>query len=672
MAGQWLFCAVAAMVTLAAATTWRATRDLERRFWAFSAFVGVLITASQVYWAYVVAAVGAAGPPVPGPTTVLDIASAVVFIALFTSITRYGQASPTAIARHVLDWAAVTLIAAVSVFWLGVRPLFAAAGIQGTMLHVIGGVYPVLGGLILVGAVRTLVGPRMSRWRSWERLVVAGIACISLGFAMWPLWYASWSRGYGGSAASVPMEVLWLAGLLMVFAASVYRRTEHGATWHILPFLPLMESTGGLYANVVMPAIEIISIPVFAYLAYTQAGRPAFMRMFLTCTAISAGAVALRTLLTVVDNDHLLNRSTTDPLTGLYNHRHFHERLATAVSAAERFGERAAVAVVDIDDFARANAAGHAVGDEMLCAVASCIRASLSPTDVVCRLGGDEFGIVFPGRDAAHAADSVRRALMAVRTVTDPLGVPLTASAGVAGFPEHAGDHETLLVRADGAQYWAKYHGKGSVVVYDPEIVTALDVEERIRDLETGMELGTVRALATAVDARSPGMEHHSRNVAALAVLFAREMGLDERTATLIEVAALVHDVGKIGIPDRVLHKRGRLNAQETLIVREHSALGERVLRSTRLQQVLPWVRHHHERWDGTGYPDGLKGEEIPLEARVLAVCDAYDAMVCERPYRPALTKPAALQEIDLNLGSQFDPALGERFLRMAAGKDVL
>jgi diguanylate cyclase (GGDEF)-like protein/putative nucleotidyltransferase with HDIG domain len=487
------------------------------------------------------------------------------------------------------------------------------------------------------------------------------------------MWYASWSRGFGGPAMSVPMEVLWLAGLLLLLAAAIYRHTEPGATWHILPFLPLRQPTAGLYANIVMPAVELVSIPVFAYLAYTEVTRAGVLNMFLVCTGISVGCVLARTLLTVVDNGHLLNRSVTDPLTGLFNHRHFHERLAAAVSTAERFGEKAAVAVIDIDDFSRVNAAaGHSVGDATLCAVASRIADTVGPEDLVCLLGGDEFGIIFPGGDARAATDAVRNVLAVIRTVSHTSGLRLTASAGVAGFPEHADDHETLLQMADGAQYWAKYHGKGQVVAYDPEIVTALDVEARIRELEAGMELGTVRALATAVDARSPGTEHHSRNVAALAVLLAREIGMIERTAALLEVAALVHDVGKIGIPDRVLHKRGRLNTQEMLAVREHSVLGERVLRSTRLQEVLPWVRHHHERWDGTGYPDGLKGEQIPVEARVLAVCDAYDAMVCERSYRPAMTKPAALQEIDLNLGSQFDPALGEVFLRMAARKDVL
>jgi len=198
--------------------------------------------------------------------------------------------------------------------------------------------------------------------------------------------------------------------------------------------------------------------------------------------------------------------------------------------------------------------------------------------------------------------------------------------------------------------------------------VEALDADERIRKLEEQSELAAVRALAAAVDARDSATQYHSRNVAALAVRVAQSLELSHDTTRLLEVAALLHDVGKIGVADAILRKRGALTAVERRDIEEHPVLGERILASNRFDEILPWVRGHHERWDGTGYPDGLAGEDIPLEARILALCDAYDAMTSERPYRNALTPDAAIQELDLCIGTQFDPVLADVFIRMISG----
>jgi len=244
-------------------------------------------------------------------------------------------------------------------------------------------------------------------------------------------------------------------------------------------------------------------------------------------------------------------------------------------------------------------------------------------------------------------------------------GWPVTGSIGVASYPDHAKDREELVRKADGAQYWAKYHGKNQVVRFDAGTVQALDADERIRRLEEQSHLGTVRALAAAVDARDPLTQYHSRNVAALAVLVARDLGMAPERVRLIEMAAVLHDIGKIGITDEILIKPGPLTEEETALVREHSALGERILASTSLDQVLPWIRHHHERWDGAGYPDGLAAVAIPLEARVLSVCDAYDAMINERPYHRALSRAEAKQELVDCMGTQFDPAVVEVFIGM-------
>jgi putative nucleotidyltransferase with HDIG domain len=641
LAGQWLFVGVAILAASGGAAAWWGTVGIERRFWAVSAIAIAMIAASQTFYTVYMATVDLAGPPVPSMANWLDLLATALFVGLMASLARFRHASVLSRIRYIVDEISVTYIAAVAVFALVVGPWYGALGETGVVPRVLAGIYPVLAAHLLFGTLRYVVGLRPSRWRSFERLVAFGLGSFALGLTLWPLWYASARLGFGSPLYAAPAEAMWVTGLLFIFVASVHRMSERSVPWHLAP-MPSIEPTSGWLATVVFPAIELLAIPLFGTFAFIWRASPSQLQMYLVATAITVGLVVTRTILTVVDNGHLLNRSVTDPLTGLFNHRHFHE------------------------------IAGHAAGDGSLADVASEIRIAVREAGVACRLGGDEFGIVFPGMGPATARDICERIVVGLRVGSGPHGQAITASIGVAGYPLHASDRDELLRMADGAQYWAKYHGKNQCVVYDAETVTALDATERIRSLQDSVHLSTVRALAAAVDARSPGMEHHSRNVAALAVLLTREIGLDERTATLLEVAALIHDVGKIGIPDRVLNKRGALTAEESVIVRDHSVLGERVLQSTRLTEVLPWVRHHHEHWDGSGYPDGLAGEAIPLEARILAVCDAYDAMTSERMARPAMSKSAALQEIDLGLGSQFDPALGEVFLKMAAGRNVL
>jgi diguanylate cyclase (GGDEF)-like protein len=670
--GQWLFAGVAVLAVSGSALAWRSSSGVERRFWLVCTVGGVLIALSQGYYTAYSAFVDSRGPAVPSVATALDLAAVAVFIGLLATLTRFRHTSPSALARYVIDEAAVSIAGSVVLAAVLIRPWYDVLGIVAPWPRMLAGIYPVLGAHLLLGTFRNIVGRRPSRWQSWERLVAGGLSCLGLSLMVWPLWYASSVAGFGGTAAIAVSEALSIFGLLLIFGAAVYRHTERQAEWHLAP-LPAMEPTSGWIATVVLPGIELVCIPLFGFLAFQSRDLVPAFRMYSVATALIVGVLVVRTLLTVIDNGQLLNRSVTDPLTGVYNHRHFHDRLLSAVSTAERFSEDVSVAVIDIDDFNRVNTSvGHALGDGALADVAMRIRSAVRGSDVVCRLGGDEFGIVFPATAPDAAFEVCLRVVDGMRENRGPHGRPVTVSIGVAGFPAHAADRDELLRMADGAQYWAKYHGKNQAVLYDSDVVTALDAEERIRGLQDGMHLSTVRSLAAAVDARSPGMEHHSRNVAALSVLLARELALDDRTATLLEVAALVHDVGKIGVPDRILHKRGPLTPEEMLVVREHSILGERVLQSTKLDEVLPWVRHHHECWDGTGYPDGLRGEEIPLEARILTVCDAYDSITSEHTYREAMSKTAALQEIDLNLGSQFDPALGEVFLRMTAGLHAL
>jgi len=669
-AGEVLFTVVCLLAVVGTTAAWWNTTSLERLFWLFLSIAGAFIFTSQAYFAFHVIFVDRAGPSIPSLSNALDMSSMVVFIVLLSTLTRFGSASLSARTRFVVDAIAVASVVAVLDYALVISPWFDSMGHASAWAKALNAGYPVVGLILLVGTVRNLLGTRVDRWDTWQRFVGLGLAALALGLLVYPLSFADTAWGFARPWGSALVEVAWLSGLYLVFVGAVYRHTESAEVWRLRP-LPSVQTTRGWMPSVVMPAVQIVAIPAFGIAAWAAAD-PTIRTVFSAAVALLAVALAARTLLTVADNGALFSRAIADPLTGLFNHPYFHERLGSDLDAAARYGEPLSVIVLDLDEFSRINSiGGHVEGDRALVEVARRVESATRDRDIVCRLGGDEIGIVLPDTDSVQAAEVGARVLIEIRRVAGPDGRPLTASIGVASYPRHALERDDLVRRADGAQYWSKYHGKNQVVVFDPEVVVTLGAEDRIRSLQSEAHLNTVRALAAAVDARDPVTEHHSRKVAALAVMLAAEIGLDAGKAALLELAGLLHDVGNIGLPDSILHKRTALTAAERVQVQGHPELGQRILASTRLGEILPWVRHHHERWDGAGYPDRLAGEKIPVESRILAVCDSYEAMTTDRPYRMAMSRQAALQEIDLNLGTQFDPLIGETFIRLA-GKQRL
>jgi diguanylate cyclase (GGDEF)-like protein/PAS domain S-box-containing protein len=363
----------------------------------------------------------------------------------------------------------------------------------------------------------------------------------------------------------------------------------------------------------------------------------------------------------------LAERAATDPLTGLLNHRSFHERLHAEVSRALRHGRRLSLAMLDIDHFKQVNDShGHQVGDQVLGAVAGQLADVLRDEDVLARIGGDEFAVLLPECARMDALSIIERARAAVGRSALPHGAQVTVSAGLSDL-ETAVDADALVRFADGALYWSKAHGRDVAWIYDPDVVQELSAEERTAQLERSHALLGVRALARSIDAKDPATIHHSDRVASLSGAMARLRGWAPDRIAMLHEAALVHDVGKIGVPDEVLFKSGPLTPEEYEEVRRHAALGAEIVSEVLAPEQVLWVRGHHERPDALGYPDGLGADEIADGAALLAVADAYDVMTAVRPYSPAKQPDEAIAECRRMAGRQFDSRAVEALAAVVA-----
>jgi diguanylate cyclase (GGDEF)-like protein/putative nucleotidyltransferase with HDIG domain len=347
----------------------------------------------------------------------------------------------------------------------------------------------------------------------------------------------------------------------------------------------------------------------------------------------------------------------TDPLTGLGNPRAFDEELQRELETARAEGRQLALCMIDVDDFKRINDThGHATGDSVLAEIAARLRRS----GETFRLGGDEFALVLPGCDTEAGCAAAQSVIERVVAGGYEHGIVPGISAGVAVFPQHAVDLKELVRQADRALYASKRLGKNRV-----EPCPEGDGQfGELRRLATGPDraarLHAAASLAHAVDARDTYTGSHSHAVGELAGSLAERLGLDPDDVELTRLAGSLHDLGKLAVPEEILRKPGPLNAAERLVLERHPEIGFRMLDSLSIEPVATWVRHHHEHWDGRGYPAGLEGDVIPLGSRIILVADAFDAMTSDRPYRRAMPPERALGELDDCAGSQFDPRVVE------------
>jgi len=368
--------------------------------------------------------------------------------------------------------------------------------------------------------------------------------------------------------------------------------------------------------------------------------------------------------------------STRDDLTGAWNRRHFMHALERECRRLKRYARPFAVMMVDVDDFKQINdTCGHAFGDAALKEATRALCAEVRDIDVVARYAGDEFMVLMPdtsGEDAVSVAQRIRTRMARAPVRDGEHSAVVTFSIGVVAG-EQAIEHtpDRIVHFADTALYTAKQAGRNCVrrweqVSHNQKMQSLIESRavarlqrklDRFARRAEGMFVADVLKLAQDVDAADPYAEAHSKNVAHYATGIARTLGMPDADVETLRRAAMIHDLGRVGVPEAILSKTGTLTPEQRLVVEQHVVIGVRILTKLHfLERETPIVRYHHERWNGGGYPDGISGLGIPVGARVLSVADTLDAMTCDRVYRKALTLAEAIERIRGDSGVTFDP----------------
>ncbi|RYG66169.1 diguanylate cyclase, partial [bacterium] len=365
------------------------------------------------------------------------------------------------------------------------------------------------------------------------------------------------------------------------------------------------------------------------------------------------------------------HRADRDSVTELFNHRAIQEQLGTTLARCKRTGNQFSIVMMDLNNFKFFNDTyGHPVGDDVLRAVARALKDSCRASDILGRYGGDEFIVLLPDTTAQGTIEMCQRieAALDERHFEPVPGtkLPIAISFGWAAFPGDGDSIHELLTQADSNLYNHKRGGASYLTQSAKEARESREEIKRLKSRAFGGSFGVLDALVTAIDNKDHYTRHHSEEVTLLSLLVAKEIGYDDEQLRAVRISGLLHDVGKIAVPDDILRHPGKLGREEWEIMQQHPVFGALIVKDVpNLEHVLEGIRHHHEKWDGSGYPDKLVAEDIPEMGRLLAMADCYSALTTDRPYRKGWKPEAALEEIERCKGTHFDPRLCEAFLKV-------
>ena len=498
----------------------------------------------------------------------------------------------------------------------------------------------------------------------WTWGVAAAVACMSISqaierVALRRLLFNTGVYVLATALSALPgLAVAWNAGLDAPDVGRLTATVFAGGTVFVLANVVLVAIVAALAQGVTVRSMLDDYVrhagPAFLVMGFIAALATELWRLSPTLELLLAGPLFALALAQRYAYRSVVatTAAETDGLTGLRNHRAFQDDLRAAM---EEPGGRGALVSMDIDDFKSVNDRfGHPAGDEVLVRLARIVHEQFG-REASYRVGGEELALLLSGCSAEEARATVEELHTTLRGLIFPHGERVSVSVGIAAFPDMASDRDNLLSGADSALYWAKNHGKARTCVFHPQLMPVLTRQQIADEAERQARLRAAESLIRIVDAKDTYTGRHSQSVSRLVDAIGRAMQLDDHVLDQLRLAGLLHDLGKIATPDSILRKPGDLDADEEEVLRGHAELGYRLVEGLGVSPVDVWIRHHHEAWDGSGYPHGLAGDDIPLGSRIILVADAFDAMTTERAYRAGSSVEAAILELRRCSWTQFD-----------------
>ena len=587
-----------------------------RGAWAAMGLALLAWTCGEIYWSLALS--GLDSPPFPSPADAMYLAFyPATYVALLLLIRSRVRGMPRS---QWLDGGIAALSVAALAAAVALGPIVEET--TGDLTTVATNLAYPLGDLILLGLVVCVFG--LFGWRPGRAWTLMGVGLLLMGVADGIFLFQAAKGTY---VEGTILDALWPAAALVVAFAA----------WQ----------PGQRQMDFELPGRRGALIPAACGLLAVSLVRGDGAEAVLSLATLLL--VTVRMALSFMENQKMLIESrreaVTDALTGMGNRRRLMQDLERATATAAP-GEPWLLVLFDLNGFKRYNDTfGHPAGDHLLARMGQALESAMAPYGRAYRLGGDEFcALVRPGRTGGEPLLAAAAAALTERG----RGFEVNTSLGAVLIPSEAETTEEALQLADRRMYAQKGQGRATA-------------SRQTRDV-----------LLTTLQERQPDLRNHLRDVADLSVFVGRELGMSSEQLDETARAAELHDVGKVAIPDAILSKPGPLDEEEWQFMRRHTITGERILAAApALVPVARLVRSSHERFDGEGYPDGLAGEEIPLGARVVAVCDAYDAMTSERPYRRPLSPVEALAELRRSAGTQFDPRVVDAFCKAVEARDA-